>query len=114
MHGDYRKMFARAEQLEVQTVRFDQKDVDLLEAFEELPVLAARHQEGQHFAILLKFRLQKSTYATMLIREFCHISSSFENQELINKTAETEDVAVDDGDEPADGIKEEVIEEETG
>lgn len=88
-------MFARAESLEVQTVRYDQKDVDLLEPFEELSTLASRNQKGQHFAILMKFRLQKSTYATMLIREFCHISSSFENQELINKTAETEDAQID-------------------
>lgn len=88
MHGDYRKMFSRAEELEVQTCRFKNKDDDLLEAFEDLKTLADRQKDGPHFAILLKFNLQKSNYATMLIREFCHISSSFENQELINKSSE--------------------------
>lgn len=88
MHGDYRKMFSRAEELEVHTCRFKSKEDDLLEAFEDLKVLAERQKEGPHFAILLKFNLQKSNYATMLIREFCHISSSFENQELINKSGE--------------------------
>ena len=88
MHGDYRKMFARAEELEVQTCRFEKKDTDLLEPFEDLTTLAQKHTSGPHFAIFLKFNLQKSTYATMLIREFCHVSSSFENQELINNSKE--------------------------
>lgn len=91
MHGDYRKMFSRAEELEVQSSRFKNKEDDLLEPFEDLKVLADRQKEGPHFAILLKFNLQKSNYATMLIREFCHISSSFENQELINKAGEAGD-----------------------
>ena len=103
MHGDYRKVFARAEELEVQSCKFEKKDEDLLEPFEDLSTLAKRKVNGQHSAILFQFRLQKSTYATMLIREFCHISSSFENQELINKTADTE---LEDSD------KEEVMDEE--
>lgn len=100
MHGDYRKMFSRAEELEVETCRFKNRDDDLLTPFEALSTIAARHTEGPHFAILLKFNLQKSNYATMLIREFCHVTSSFENQELINKTGD--DPEVSDGEKDAD------------
>lgn len=90
MHGDYRKLLARPEDLKAAVCQFAEKDQDILAAFEEVELAAARHGAGPHSALLLQFSLQKSSYATMLIREFCHISSSFEMQELINQAAEEE------------------------
>ena len=110
MHGDYRRMFARAENLEVKTCKFEKKDQDLLEPFESLSELAKKQTSGSNFAILLQFSLQKSTYATMLIREFCHISSSFENQELINKTGEDPEAQEDNEDQKVDQEQIEAVE----
>ena len=86
MHGDYRKLFARPENITAAVCKFEGKDEEILDAFGSIEEAASKHQKGPHCALLLQFWLQKSSYATMLIREFCHISSSFEIQELINQT----------------------------
>ena len=87
LHGDYRKVFTRPIDLKGHVCSFSDKDADLLKPFVSVDELAKQLQDGgNHQAILLEFKLQKSSYATMLIREVCHVSSSFENQELVNNT----------------------------
>lgn len=108
VHGDQRRLFSRAEKLKVSFCRFNNKDDDILRPFEEIDQIATEKLEGKFQAILLDFELQKSSYATMVLREFCHLSSSFENQELINQTAEPEDKDEDDnlGGQSEDGAME--------
>lgn len=88
--GDTRKVFTRADKVSAVGVKFQTLDEDLLEPFTSISEQAKKYQaaSGPHFAILIEFDLVKSSYATMLIREFCHVSSSFENQELINQQGE--------------------------
>lgn len=98
-------MFTRPQKVTATGVRFDTTDEDLLEPFISVVEQAAKFadRKGPHFAILLEFDLVKSSYATMLIREFCHISSSFENQELINQQGEAGKAK-----EAAEGMEEEL------
>ena len=104
-------MFTRAEKVSAVGVKFQTLDEDLLQPFESITEQAKKYagSTGPHFAILIEFDLVKSSYATMLIREFCHVSSSFENQELINQQGEQSKAK-----DAAEDMDEEIAEDEEG
>ena len=60
----------------------DKRDQEEVEEQEDQP---EEEQGGPYQALLLEFSLKKGSYATMLIREFLHQSSSFTIQDSINK-----------------------------
>jgi len=101
LQGDYRRLFCKPEELAAYPCAFEDKDQDLLRPFDSVETMANEHTKGQHSAILLEFSLVKSSYATMLIREFCHISSSFEVQESINQEADKQEETNPDDEENA-------------
>lgn len=89
LHGDNRKLITNVKDLKAELAIFKDKDQDILDAYSSIdsnPFVTDRSENGREGfkAVLLEFSLDKGSYATMLIREFFHFSSSFETQEQFN------------------------------
>lgn len=95
LHGDNRKLLTKANDLKARIVHFKEKDQDIVNPYTSIDgenklILTTEQiqnidsQDNLFRAVLMEFSLNKGSYATMLIREFFHFSSSFENQEQFN------------------------------
>lgn len=81
--GAYRKVFETAADLTWQFVKYNSdQDMLLITDYEEVlkknPVEI--HENGPLTACLLEFKLNSSTYATMVLREIMKVDTSTENQ----------------------------------
>lgn len=96
LHGDYRRLIANVKDLKAELAIFKDRDQDILDPYSSIssnPLKITEDDACQDGfkAVLLEFSLDKGSYATMLIREFFHFSSSFETQEQFNSGENNED-----------------------
>lgn len=79
--GDFRLVFAQVEELKSQLVEFKDRDQDLLDPLKGIKDNLAKNEENESKeifkALLIEFDLRKGSYATMMIRELLHLSTSY-------------------------------------
>lgn len=111
LYGGWRKILGQAKDLKFTFGKFDDWNADVLKWGSEGPCYAIENDAGKYQFLALQFALEKSSYATMLIREMTHSSTEFSEQEALFKKikelsgdkAEADVAAEENGaDEPAD------------
>ncbi|XP_046665048.1 pseudouridylate synthase 7 homolog [Homalodisca vitripennis] len=96
MHGSYRTMLERAEDVSWQTVRYSDHDEDIIQSdFEIMNGKAPPRQdpEGPYKALIIEFNLKVCSYATMALRELAKCETSTSSQAMLTKQARQEDMA---------------------
>jgi len=76
-------MIVRPGKLAYKIGRFEKWTDDVLELDSEDLCYAKDAPEGKHVYLAIQFELEKSCYATMLMRELFHYSTDFKHQETI-------------------------------
>uniref|UniRef100_A0A1B6LQX0 TRUD domain-containing protein n=2 Tax=Graphocephala atropunctata TaxID=36148 RepID=A0A1B6LQX0_9HEMI len=97
MHGSYRSMIERAEDMDWRTVRYSDPDEDLL--LSDLEVLKGKSplvhdSEGPYKALIIEFSLKVCSYATMALRELAKCETSTSSQAILTNQARQEDIAM--------------------
>ncbi|CAD8124141.1 unnamed protein product [Paramecium sonneborni] len=77
--GNFRYLVQIPTEVEHQLFKYQNKDQDVVDSFGELQI-----DEGEYQGLLIKFKLKKSSYATMLIRELTKCPSTLEFQQEIS------------------------------
>ncbi|CAD8099677.1 unnamed protein product [Paramecium primaurelia] len=77
--GNFRYFVQIPSEVEHQLFKYQNKDQDVVDSFGELLI-----DQGDYQGLLIKFKLKKSSYATMLIRELTKCPSTLEFQQEIS------------------------------
>ncbi|CAD8118419.1 unnamed protein product [Paramecium sonneborni] len=77
--GNFRYLVQIPSEVEHQLFKYQNKDQDVVDSFGELLI-----DEGEYQGLLIQFKLKKSSYATMLIRELTKCPSTLEFQQEIS------------------------------
>lgn len=83
LYGGWRKMICMPENLKYAFGVFDNWNEDVLEFGGTNNCHIKNKEIGKYGFIAVEFSLEKSCYATMLIRELMHQSTEFSNQEFL-------------------------------
>jgi len=86
IRGGYRFLIAKPKDVLHDIMHFNDKDMDIMEAEYNLKEDPKSDPNGKYKAIRIKFSLNKSTYATMCVRELTQTSTSFDIQAMLTKT----------------------------
>lgn len=82
--GGYRKIFAKATDVEWNIVKYNNKQAELLNPYYFDEKDPEGEENGKYKALRIRFNLPKSSYATMLIRELTKHSTSYSSQMELN------------------------------
>jgi tRNA pseudouridine13 synthase len=85
IRGGYRFLIAKPQDLAHDIMQFNDKDMDIMEAEYHIKEDPKSDPNGKYKAIRVKFSLNKSTYATMCVRELTQTSTSFDVQAALTK-----------------------------
>ena len=80
LYGGFRKMLIMPEDLKYKLATFDDWNGDVLKISNEDNCYVKNDCNGKFQFLSIQFSLEKSSYATMLLRELVHMSTEFKNQ----------------------------------
>jgi len=92
IRGGFRCLIAKPMDVKHDIALYNDKDVDLLAPEYIINEDPKSDPTGKYKAIRIKFSLNKSTYATMCIRELTKTSTSFDTQTMLTKQIKWKDI----------------------